>query len=65
MRFCTRNEDEMAKCEDLAMVTRAFDAGSGIGIGCVQERTNWFSHIYFGNADVIALDSGDVYRFTK
>ncbi|MPC42725.1 hypothetical protein E2C01_036353 [Portunus trituberculatus] len=27
VKFCTRNEDEMAKCEDLAMVTQAFDAG--------------------------------------
>uniref|UniRef100_A0A0N7ZB72 Transferrin-like domain-containing protein n=1 Tax=Scylla olivacea TaxID=85551 RepID=A0A0N7ZB72_SCYOL len=65
VKFCTRNEDEMAKCEDLAMVTQAFDAGSGIGIGCVQERTNWFSHIYFGSADVITLDSGDVFKFVK
>ncbi|KAG0727771.1 Transferrin [Chionoecetes opilio] len=65
--FCVHNADEMAKCRDLKMVTKAMEATNGIVIGCLQDHkgSRCFPQLYFGNADVIALDSGDVYRVTK
>ena len=67
VRFCVHNKDEMDKCKDLQKVTQAFEVGIGIGIGCIQDSANssCFTHLYSGNADVLALDSGDVYKVTK
>lgn len=67
VRFCVHNEEEMAKCQDLKKVTEALGVGGEVGIDCVQdhEGSQCFHHLYFDMADVITLDSGDVYQVTK
>lgn len=64
VRFCVHNEVELTKCQDLEMVAQAYGVGAGVGVGCPQDHnvSNCYSDMYFGYADAIALDGGDVYQ---
>lgn len=67
VRFCVHNEEELAKCQDLEMAAQAYGIGAGVGLGCPQDSnvSDCYSDMYFGNADIVTLDGGDVYQATK
>nr|XP_045581197.1 transferrin-like isoform X2 [Procambarus clarkii] len=67
VRFCVHNEAEREKCEDLKMAARAYGVDAGVGVDCFLDPTehHCYPDIYFGNADVISLDGGDVHQVTQ
>lgn len=67
VKFCVHDEAELAKCNDLETAARAYGVDAGIGVGCyLGDAPHYcFPELYFGNADVIALDGGDVYQVKK
>nr|AAC64660.1 pacifastin heavy chain precursor [Pacifastacus leniusculus] len=67
VRFCVHNEAEREKCQDLQMAARAYGTDAGVGVDCLLDPTesHCYPDIYFGNADIISLDGGDVYQVTQ
>ncbi|KAK7082568.1 Antigen p97-like protein [Halocaridina rubra] len=65
--ICVQTKAEQEKCEDLAKATMAYTASEGIGVKCSLDEagSGCYPNIYFGRADVITLDGGDVYQVTE
>lgn len=65
--FCVQTKDEMEKCQDLAAASLAYNGDGGTGVKCLldTDKANCYPDVYFGRADVIALDGGDVYQVTQ
>ena len=65
MRWCTISDQEQMKCTDFKeALEKIYNATS---LGCVQadNAVTCMNEIYKGNADLITLDGGDVYKAGK
>nr|XP_053629551.1 transferrin-like [Cherax quadricarinatus] len=67
VRFCVHSAAEAEKCEDLRLAAQGYGADAGLGVGCslTTNASQCYPDIYFGNADVVALDGADVFQVTK
>nr|AKZ20816.1 melanotransferrin 3 [Holothuria glaberrima] len=65
IRFCTVSSGEQKKCE--AMSTAFSDASISPNISCFQTKNHahCMAYIAAGNADIVTLDGGDIYKAGK
>ena len=64
MRWCTVSDKEQQKCNEFKTILNELGKDSNVSASCVQDNStiNCMKKIKNGEADLITLDGGEIYR---
>ena len=65
MRWCTTSDQEQSKCDDFKAVLMKIDNTTRPGCVKAENAVECMKKIEKGEADLITLDGGDVYKAGK
>lgn len=65
MRWCTISDEEQSKCNDFKEVLQKIDNTSSPGCIQAENAVTCMAKIKKGEADLITLDGGDIYKAGK
>ena len=65
MRWCTTSDEELAKCNDFKVELKKIDNATSPGCVKAENAVECMKKISNGDADLITLDGGDVYKAGK